>query len=574
MVVFRRIIRRLGFSAAPKPPSAAPTVSYLISRWLFLLTLLAIELEVITAWFEVPLTGNETRGSAWLFAHSKEIWHIALWSIGTVFLIFSLRPQPLPHFQRLFSELQNYSRQYRWIVWLGYHLLALIGFVVVTTLIFQKPTVPARLSAAWFTVWFVLASATFFLWLLAVAPIDFWLRLLRQERAALSVGVLLGLAVWVLVGMLVRQEAPLAQLELWNVLSNLTLQLVHGLLAGVYSDLVYEPETSVVGTASFYVEISYACSGVEGMSLITVFLSIYLWAFRDQLRFPQAFWLIPLGIIAIWLANAVRIAGLILIGTFSSPQVALQGFHAHGGWIAFILIAFGAIALSHRRWFLSAAGSGPPVTDNSSPLATALLVPLMVWIGASMGAAAFSTGFDWLYPLGVIAATATLWHYRQAYRSLGWRYSWTAIGIGVAVFGLWLLLEPAADSRKTQLALSLAEISAGPAAIWLVFRVFGSVLIVPLVEELAFRGYILRKLIARDFEKVSFTRFTWFSFLVSSVLFGLLHGRWLAGTLAGMAYALALRRRGQLGDAVLAHGTTNALIAGTVLAQERWALWS
>ena len=144
----------------------------------------------------------------------------------------------------------------------------------------------------------------------------------------------------------------------------------------------------------------------------------------------------------------------------------------------------------------------------------------------------------------------------------------------MAVFGLWLLLEPAADSRKTQLALSLAEISAGPAAIWLVFRVFGSVLIVPLVEELAFRGYILRKLIARDFEKVSFTRFTWFSFLVSSVLFGLLHGRWLAGTLAGMAYALALRRRGQLGDAVLAHGTTNALIAGTVLAQERWALWS
>jgi hypothetical protein len=51
----------------------------------------------------------------------------------------------------------------------------------------------------------------------------------------------------------------------------------------------------------------------------------------------------------------------------------------------------------------------------------------------------------------------------------------------------------------------------------------------------------------------------------------MLHGRWLAGTLAGIGYALALRQRGQLADAIVAHMTTNALIAAYVLSQQAWA---
>lgn len=58
------------------------------------------------------------------------------------------------------------------------------------------------------------------------------------------------------------------------------------------------------------------------------------------------------------------------------------------------------------------------------------------------------------------------------------------------------------------------------------------------------------------------------------MLFGALHGRWLAGTLAGMAYVLALYRRGAIVDAIAAHATTNALIACVVLAMGRWSLWS
>lgn len=97
---------------------------------------------------------------------------------------------------------------------------------------------------------------------------------------------------------------------------------------------------------------------------------------------------------------------------------------------------------------------------------------------------------------------------------------------------------------------------------------------VPLAEELAFRGFLTRRLIAADFQSVAPGRFTWFSCLASSVLFGAVHGRWLAGTLAGLAFARALYRRGELTDAVVAHATTNALLAAYVLITGAWSLWA
>jgi len=550
------------------PVNMLVTSKRLAIRWMALLAIMAFELIVITARYEVPLLSvNNADWSAWLFHFSKEIWSLSLWIFCACLLIVS------PRLKLILSNLQEQSSDYRWLVWLAFHILAFIAFTIITALIFETPTNPARLSPPWFTGWFALASATLLLWLLALAPGHFWLRLIRQEQMSLFFGCLLGLCAWILIGMLVRQEAPLGQKEFWNSLAVPTLQLVHSLLGWVYSDLVYQPERFLLGTADFQVEISYACSGIEGISLIIVFLAIYLWLFRKELRFPQAFWLFPLGVITIWLANALRIAILVVIGASFSSEIAAWGFHRQAGWIAFTLIALGAIALSNRLQFFAATQTDVPVR-TAKPLAAALLVPFLVLMAVSMVSSAFSSGFDTLYPLRVVAIVIALYYFRKAYAGLGWRWTWHSPAIGAAVFIIWILLEPDIDSSKTALSQGLAELTSGSAAAWLVFRVLGTVITVPLAEELAFRGYLIRKLIAKDFENVPLVQFSWFSFMLTSVLFGLLHERWIAGTLAGMCYALALYRRGQIGDAVIAHMTTNALIAIFVLTQARWSLWS
>jgi exosortase E/protease (VPEID-CTERM system) len=545
------------------------TSKRLAIRWLLLFTVVAFELLVMTARYEVsPFLANDASWSARLFYSSKEIWTISLWISGACLLISS------PRIRSIISDLRKHSSRHRWLMWLAFHVLAFASFAVVTALIFTTPINPAHLSAPWFYGWIALLSATLLLWLFALAPGSFWLRLIRQEHKALLIGCLLGTGAWMLMGMLNRQEAPLGQKEFWNSLSMPTLQLVHSMLGWVYSDLVYQPEGFLLGTASFQVKISYACSGIEGISLITIFLVIYLWLFRKNLRFPQCFWLFPLGMTVIWLANAVRIAMLIAIGASFSPEVALQGFHAQAGWIAFTLIALGAIALSNRMQFFAITEPIFPVKRTRKPLAVALLVPLLVLMAASMLTSAFSSGFDELYPLRVTAIAAVLYYFRKAYNGLGWQVSWQAPAMGTAVFLVWMLLEPDTDSSQTALSQGLAELTSGSAAVWLIFRVLGSVIAVPLAEELAFRGYLIRKLVAKDFENVPLGQFSWFSFMLTSILFGLLHERWVAGTLAGMGYALALYRRGQLGDAVIAHMTTNALIAIFVLTQAKWSLWS
>jgi CAAX prenyl protease-like protein len=121
---------------------------------------------------------------------------------------------------------------------------------------------------------------------------------------------------------------------------------------------------------------------------------------------------------------------------------------------------------------------------------------------------------------------------------------------------------------------ALGATSAAARITWISFRILAATITVPIAEEMAFRGFLLRRLISQDFESVPFTRFTWFSLLASSALFGALHGGlWFAGIVAGILYSFAMIRRGRIGEAVAAHATTNALLAVYVLAFGQWHLW-
>jgi CAAX prenyl protease-like protein len=109
---------------------------------------------------------------------------------------------------------------------------------------------------------------------------------------------------------------------------------------------------------------------------------------------------------------------------------------------------------------------------------------------------------------------------------------------------------------------------------WTVLRVLAAVVTVPIAEELAYRGYLMRVLVARDFETVPFARVRWPALIVASVAFGAMHGAfWLPGIFAGLLYGLIAIRRNSLAEAIVAHATSNALIAATVLIFGRWELW-
>ena len=218
------------------------------------------------------------------------------------------------------------------------------------------------------------------------------------------------------------------------------------------------------------------------------------------------------------------------------------------------------------------------VAKSEPDLTAAFLVPLLGILAASMLSRAASGPFEWLYPIRVVAALGALWVFRGCYRDLDWRSGWSAVWVGVAVFCIWI----AAD-RLTSAAVTIpSALVSTPGLIrnaWIAFRILGGVLTVPVTEELAFRGYLLRRFTHEDFESVAFQSVafrstTWIAILGSSLVFGLMHGgRWWLGWIAGTLYALLIRRTGRMGDAVMAHAVTNALIAIAVLGFGQWQLW-
>jgi exosortase E/protease (VPEID-CTERM system) len=414
------------------------------------------------------------------------------------------------------------------------------------------------------TLWIAIGGAAALSVVAAMAPWRLW----RQAAAAL------GHMWWyALIAALLSASAMHLSQRLWGPTATLTFNLVRRVLLPVIPMLSADPATRILSTDRFAVEVSEVCSGLEGVGLMLAFSGAWLFYFRREYIFPRALLLIPAGVAAIFGLNVLRIAALTMIGNAGFPDVAVYGFHSQAGWIAFIAVACGLVLLSrHSAWLNRTAeiSAASAMTDNPT---AAYLMPLLAILAAGALSRAASGGFEFFYPLRLIAALAVLARYRHKLAAIDWRWSWRGPAVGAIIFAIWIacahFLLPAAEMPE-----KLAAMSPGWRGTWMAGRFVAAILTVPIAEELAYRGFLMRRLTNADFESVPFRSVGWLPLTVTAVIFGLAHGvLWLPGIAAGMAFGLILVRRGSLGEAVAAHITANALVAAGVLGAGQWQLW-
>jgi exosortase E/protease (VPEID-CTERM system) len=400
------------------------------------------------------------------------------------------------------------------------------------------------------------------------APLSFWRHLLKLAPIEIAVAVA-GASVAVGAGRLAQEG--------WNSLSSATLTLSRWFLTLYEPNVLLDNAHQTLGVGDFGVEVAGACSGYEGVALIVAFLPIYMWVFRRDLRFPNVLLLLPIGIAAIWLLNALRIAILVSIGSHVSPVVAVQGFHSEAGWIGFLAVTLSAVAVSRKIPFFAVSAVRNPERGATRPKTSdaqaslELLAPFMALVATSIVASAFAPHDQWLYAVKVAAIGATLWWFRGAYLPLISGASSVSVVLGLVVGTVWIATDPG-KSLEVPLGVWLASLPAWLAAIWLGLRAFGSIVLVPVAEELAFRGYLSRALISIRFESVGIGEFRWLAFIGSSVAFGFMHQRWVAACLAGAVYALLMYRTKRLSDPIVAHMASNAAIAVWAIAAQQWSL--
>lgn len=528
------------------------------------LGILTVEYLAITFGFDAqPLQGQAGawEGLGWmgLLGPAVIAFGTALWILGgaklrAAFTRAASSPLDTP---RLLSRL-------------AVHVLCFAGFFALTSLLFGRETLPSGPPELWVFLWAIAGAATL-VSLVPVATGGLKLRpLLRELAMPLALATVLALVAW---------GAGLATLGLWNHLDRITLDAVAATLGVLVSPIHFDPAHARVGTEVFWIRVAPICSGYEGIGLIIVFLSAYLVGFRERFRFPHALLLLPVAVIAVWLLNIARIVALILVGHAGYADVALGGFHSKAGWLFFCAVALGAVWVSQQlRWF--ARDPNAPRGKVINPSAPFLL-PLLAVVATALATGLFVDQLDYFYPLRVVVGLLVIAWYRQDYvdalrRHLSGRkfFSWPAVGIGVAVYVLWIGIAALTGPYESEAPPeALFELATPLVVVWVIGRVLGSVLVVPVVEELAFRGFLLRRLVASDFRNVPYGEWHWPAVLISSLAFAAVHQEWIGGFAAGVLYAYAQKRRGLLSDAIVAHVVTNALIAIQVLGAGHWSLW-
>jgi CAAX prenyl protease-like protein len=191
-----------------------------------------------------------------------------------------------------------------------------------------------------------------------------------------------------------------------------------------------------------------------------------------------------------------------------------------------------------------------------------------------------TTTLYYLYPVKAMAVGILLILYRKQYRELSFKElanlpaTMASCAVGLLVFALWIRMDwtfgttgvpqgfdpSLLPGRNLQMSMTC-------------FRIAGAVLVVPLMEELFWRSFLIRYIINSKFDTVPLGTFTWASFLITVVLFGLEHNYILAGIMAGIFYNLLLYRTRSIAQCVLAHAVTNLMLAVYVLASGKWQFW-
>lgn len=181
-----------------------------------------------------------------------------------------------------------------------------------------------------------------------------------------------------------------------------------------------------------------------------------------------------------------------------------------------------------------------------------------------------------------VTALAILLVSRKTLHSSACRPLWSALA-GVAVFAIWVAPDLLWSGYRSHWLFTNRITGAAESSIarhlhvdplFVAVRLVSTVLLVPVIEELFWRGWLMRWLIRSHFTRVPLGTFTAASFWVTALLFASEHGPyWDVGLAAGVIYNWWLVRTGSLSDCILAHAVTNACLAAYVLAFTRWQYW-
>ena len=207
------------------------------------------------------------------------------------------------------------------------------------------------------------------------------------------------------------------------------------------------------------------------------------------------------------------------------------------------------------------------------------LVYILFLILADVFGAQSGVQTKWLYVIKIISVIATLAYFAKNLIELSQlpplRDFLYATVSGLIVFVVWIFPYPSwLVAGMDAVAINpIASLNNLEATIWLLTRILGAALVVPIIEELFWRSYIMRRYDSDDFVNVNPATISSFAYVGSACLFAIEHQLWLAGLFAGLVYGELYKTYKNLWVPIFAHAVTNAVLGVYVISTGHWQYW-
>lgn len=183
----------------------------------------------------------------------------------------------------------------------------------------------------------------------------------------------------------------------------------------------------------------------------------------------------------------------------------------------------------------------------------------------------------WLYPLQTLVCAGILIWFWQEYDFRRPKRVWFATAVALLVLAIWIAPQAFFAVAPRLDGFNPDTFGSQPSVYWgtVAMRFVRLVIIVPLVEEIFWRGFLLRYLINDSFERVPIGSFRSLSFGVVTLAFTFSHSSpdWIAAFIAGALYNCVAYYTKSLSSCVLAHAITNGLLGIWIMRTGQWGFW-
>jgi uncharacterized protein len=212
------------------------------------------------------------------------------------------------------------------------------------------------------------------------------------------------------------------------------------------------------------------------------------------------------------------------------------------------------------------------------PMAVFLVLLALVSVLRKVGGAFWLDSPEyWIYPAQTIFCGAlVIWFWRE-YQFRAARRIVFAAAVALLLFAVWIAPRELLGFAPRLIGFNPEIFSGQPATYWttVAVRFVRLVVVVPLVEEIFWRGFLLRYFVNEKFYTVPVGTFSWLSFAVVTVGFGFAHSPAdrIAALIAGALYNGIAYRTKSLASCVVAHAITNLLLGLWIMKTRQWGFW-